>query len=94
MKFYLNYGNQWKSGVFGHMPEEINDEVEIILPDGFKVIKNVYDEPMIEHPDGQLTLQSEILTEHVGATAVPYIMDCAKPYPKKIYLKAVKKTEF
>ena len=88
MKFYLNYGNQWKSGVYGWMPEEIYDEVEITLPEGFKLVPNVHDELMIEHPDGQLTLLTEIFTEHKGTTAVPYIVDCKGPEPKKIYLKA------
>lgn len=43
----------------------------------------------IEWPDGQITLASEIFTEHKGEAAVPYIVDCSGNTPRKLYLKAV-----
>lgn len=44
----------------------------------------------IEWPGGQITLASEIFTEHKGETAVPYIVDCSGKAPRNLYLKTVK----
>lgn len=90
MKMYLNYNGIYKSGEFAVLPAEIHDEVKIILPDGFKEIDMADGSKAIEWPDGQITLATEIYTEHLGVTAVPYIVDCSGKFPKNVYLKAVK----
>lgn len=91
MKFYLNYDNtNYKSGVYGAMPTAISDEVQIILPDGYKEVTLKDNSIGIEQPTGEITLPSEILTEHRGTTAIAYIMDCSQNTPKKVYLKVVK----
>lgn len=41
MKMFLNFNGVWKSGTYATVPAEIYDEMEIILPEGFK---EVYDE--------------------------------------------------
>lgn len=87
MKMFLNYNRIWKSGTYATVPAEINDEVEIILPKGFKEVTMADESKAIEWPDGQITLASEIFTEHKGDTAVPYIVDCSGV---ALYLKAVK----
>lgn len=38
MKMFLNYNGIWKSGTYAVVPAEIYDEVEIILPEGFKEV--------------------------------------------------------
>ena len=90
MKMFLNYNGIWKSGTYATVPAEINDEVEIILPKGFKEVTMADETKAIEWPNGQITLAHEILTEHKGETAVPYIVDCSGNSPKNVYLKAVK----
>ena len=90
MKFYLNYGNEWKGGVYGHAPAAIHDEVEIVLPEGFKEVEVMDGSKAVEWPDGQITLATEIFTEHTGGTAVPYIVDCSGKTPKEVYLKVKK----
>lgn len=90
MRMFLNYGNQWKSGVYAVAPAEISDVVEIILPYGFKKIEMQDGSKAIEWPDGQVTRASEILTEHKGTTAIPYIVDCSGSAPRNVYLKAKK----
>ena len=90
MKMYLNFNGIWKSGTYAVVPAEIYDEVEIILPKGFKEVTMADETKAIEWPDGQITLASEIFTEHKGETAVPYIVDCSGNAPRNLYLKAVK----
>lgn len=91
MKMYLNYNGIYKSGVFAVSPAEINDEAEIILPQGFGEITMADGSKAIEWPDGQITLATQIFTEHCEETAVPYIVDCSGKTPKKLYLKSIKK---
>lgn len=88
MKMYLNFNNQWKSGVFAAVPADIHDVVEIVLPAGFNEIEMQDGSKAIEWADGQVTRASEILTEHKGTTAIPYIVDCRGSAPKNVYLKA------
>ena len=90
MKMFLNFNNVWKSGTYAAIPTEINDEVEIVLPEGFKEVTMQDETKAIEWPNGQITLASEIFTEHKGDTAVPYIVDCSGNAPRNLYLKAVK----
>ena len=90
MKMFLNYNGIWKSGTYAVVPAEIHDEVEIILPKGFKEVTMADETKAIEWPDGQITLAHESLTEHKGETAVPYIVDCIGNAPRNLYLKAVK----
>ena len=90
MKMFLNFNNVWKSGTYAAVPAEINDEVEIVLPEGFKEVTMKDETKAIEWPNGQITLASEIFTEHKGETAVPYIVDCSGNAPRNLYLKAVK----
>lgn len=90
MKMFLNFDNIWKSGTYAVVPAEIYDEVEIILPEGFKKVTMQDETKAIKWPDGQITLASEIFTEHKGDTAVPYIVDCSGKAPRKLYLKAEK----
>lgn len=90
MKMFLNFNGIWKSGTYAVVPAEINDNVEIVLPEGFKEVTMANETKAIEWPDGQITLAHEILTEHKGETAVPYIVDCSGNSPKNVYLKAVK----
>ena len=90
MKMFLNFNGVWKSGTYATVPAEIYDEVEIILPEGFKEITMKDESKAIEWPDGQITLACEIFTEHKGETAVPYIVDCSGKAPKNLYLKTVK----
>ena len=87
---YLNFNNVWKSGTFATVPAEIHDEVEIVLPEGFKEVTMQDETKAIEWPNGQITLASQILTEHKGETAVPYIVDCSGNAPSNLYLRAVK----
>lgn len=90
MKMFLNYNGIWKSGTYAAVPAEIYDEVEIVLPEGFKEVTMQDETKAIEWPDGQITLASEIFTEHKGETAVPCIVGCSGNSPKNVYLKAVK----
>lgn len=90
MKMYLNYNNIYKSGIYGVMPAEIYDEVELILPDGFSEVEMANGSKGIEWPDGQISLDTEVCTEHRGATAIPYIVDCSGSNPRNLYLKAEK----
>lgn len=90
MKMFLNYNGIWKSGTYAVVPAEIHDEVKIVLPKGFKEVTMADTSKAIEWPNGQITLACEILTEHKGETAVPYIVDCSGNSPKNVYLKAVK----
>ncbi len=90
MRMYLNFNNVWKSGTFATVPVEIHDEVEIVLPEGFKEVTMQDETKAIEWPNGQITLASQILTEHKGETAVPYIVDCSGNAPRNLYLRAVK----
>lgn len=90
MRMYLNFNNVWKSGTFATVPAEIHDEVEIVLPEGFKEVTMQDETKAIEWPNGQITLASQILTEHKGETAVPYIVDCSGNAPRNLYLRAVK----
>lgn len=90
MKMFLNFDNIWKSGTYAVVPAEICDEVEIILPKGFQEVTMQDETKAIEWPNGQITLAHEILTEHKGETAVPYIVDCSGNSPKNVYLKVVK----
>lgn len=90
MKMFLNYNGIWKSGTYAVVPAEIHDEVEIVLPEGFKEVMMADETKAIEWPDGQITLAYDILTEHKGNTAVPYIVDCSGNAPRNLYLKAVK----
>lgn len=90
MKMFLNFDNIWKSGTYAVVPAEIYDEVEIILPEGFKEVTMQDETKAIEWPDGKITLAYEVFTEHKGDTAVPYIVDCSGEAPRKLYLKAVK----
>lgn len=89
MKMYLNFNGVYKSGVYGVMPAEIYDEVELILPDGFSEVEMANGKG-IEWPDGQISLDTEVCTEHRGATAIPYIVDCSGSAPRNIYLRAKK----
>ena len=86
---YLNFNGVYKSGVYGVMPAEIYDEVELILPDGFSEVEMANGKG-IEWPDGQISLDTEVCTEHRGATAIPYIVDCSGSAPRNIYLRAKK----
>lgn len=90
MKMFLNYNGIWNSGTYAAVPAEIYDEVEIVLPEGFKEVTMQDETKAIKWPDGQITLASEIFTEHKGVSAVPYIVDCSGNSPKNVYLKAVK----
>lgn len=90
MKMYLNYNNIYKAGTYATFPDEIHDEVDIILPEGCREVKMCDDTAAIEWPDGHITLSTEVFTEHRGDTAVPYVVDCSGQFPKKIYLKAKK----
>ena len=90
MKMYLNYNNIYKSGVYGVMPAEIYDEVELVLPDGFKEIEMADGSKGIEWPSGQISLGTEVCTEHRGVTAIPYIVDCSGSSPRNLYLKVEK----
>lgn len=90
MKMFLNYNGIWKSGTYAVVPAEIHDEVKIVLPEGFKEVTMADETKAIEWPDGQITLAHEILTEHRGETAVPYIVDCSGNAPRNLYLKAEK----
>lgn len=90
MRMYLNFNNVWKSGTFATVPAEIHDEMEIVLPEGFKEVTMQDETKAIEWPNGQITLASQILTEHKGETAVPYIVDCSGNAPRNLYLRAVK----
>lgn len=90
MRMYLNFNNVWKSGTFATVPAEIHDEVEIVLPEGFKEVTMQDETKAIEWPNGQITLASQILTEHKGETAVPYIVDCSGNAPRNLYLRTVK----
>nr|DAK65166.1 MAG TPA: hypothetical protein [Caudoviricetes sp.] len=90
MKMYLNFNGIWKSGTYTAVPAEIHDEVEIMLPKGFKEVTMADETKAIEWADGQITLVSEVFTEHKGETAVPYIVDCSGNVPKNVYLRAVK----
>lgn len=38
MKMFLIFNGVWKSGTYATVPAEIYDEVEIILPEGFKEV--------------------------------------------------------
>lgn len=77
MKMFLNYNGIWKSGTYAVVPAKIYDEVEIILPEGFKEVTMQDETKAVEWPNGKITLASEIFTEHKGDTAVPYIVDCS-----------------
>lgn len=90
MKMYLNFNGFWKSGTFAAVPAEINDEVEIVLPEGFKEVTMQDESKAIEWPNGQITLASQILTEHKGETAIPYIVDFSGNASRNLYLRAVK----
>lgn len=90
MRMFLNYNSIYKSGTYAAVPAEIYDEVEIVLPEGFKEVTMKDETKAIEWPNGQITLASEIFTEHKGDTAVPYIVDCSGNAPRNLYLKAVK----
>lgn len=90
MKMFLNYNGIWKSGTYATVATKIHDEVEIILPEGFKEVTMQDESKAIKWPDGQITLACEVFTEHKGDTAVPYIVDCSGKAPKNLYLKAVK----
>lgn len=90
MKLFLNFNGVWKSGTFAAVPGEICDEMDVILPEGFKEITMKDLTKAIEWPDGRITLACEIFTEHKGTTAIPYIVDCRGSSPKNVYLKAVK----
>lgn len=89
MKMFLNYNGIYKAGDYAVVPAEIHDAVEIILPEGFKEVTMADDSKAIEWPNGQITLATEVYTEHRGDTAVPYIVDCSGNAPRKLYLKAV-----
>lgn len=56
MKMFLNFNGVWKSGTYATVPAEIYDEVEIILPKGFKEVTMKDESKAIEWPDGQITL--------------------------------------
>ena len=90
MKMFLNFNDIYKSGTYATVAAEIHDEVEIVLPEGFQEVTMQDETKAIEWPDGQITLASEIFTEHKGVSAVPYIVDCSGNSPKNVYLKAVK----
>lgn len=90
MKMFLNFNGIYKSGTYATVAAEIHDEVEIVLPKDFKEVTMADESKAIEWPDGQITLAHEILTEHKGKTAVPYIVDCSGNAPRNLYLKAVK----
>lgn len=90
MKMVLNYNGIWKSGTYAAVPAEIYDEVEIVLPEGFKEVTMRNETKAIQWPNGQITLACEILTEHRGETAVPYIVDCSGNAPRNLYLRAKK----
>lgn len=90
MKMFLNYNGIWKSGTYAVVPAEIYDEVEIILPEGFKEVTMQDETKAVEWPNGKITLASEIFTEHKGETAVPYIVYCSGKAARNLYLKAVK----
>ena len=90
MKMFLNYNCVWKSGTYAAVPATIYDEVEVILPEGFKEVTMQDETKAVKWPDGQITLASEICTEHKGETAVPYIVDCSGEAPRKLHLQTVK----
>lgn len=90
MRMFLNYNSIYKSGTYAAVPAEIHDEVEIVLPEGFKEVTMKDETKAIEWPNCQITLASEIFTEHKGDTAVPYIVDCSGNAPRNLYLKVVK----
>ena len=90
MKMYLNFNGVLKSGTYAAVADEIYDVVEIVLPKGFKEVTMADETKAIEWPNGQITLACEILTEHKGEIAVPYIVDCSGNTPRNLYLKAKK----
>ena len=94
MKIYKNYNVGGCHEMFGKAPAEISEVWEITLPEGFKVGENIYCEPVIEAPSGEII--PDICTHHSGGTAIPYIV-VTKDYngrflsgPKEIHLKARK----
>lgn len=61
MKMFLNYSGVWKSGTYAVVPAEIYDEVEIILPEGFREVTMQDETKAIEWPNGRITLAYEVL---------------------------------
>lgn len=90
MKIYKNYNYQSWNEVFSWHPVQepgLYDEVEVELPEGAKMVKNGFDQDVIELANGCIC--SDLLTMHRNGKSFPYLVDTTGDKPRNIFLKEV-----
>ena len=91
MKIYKNYNYQGWNEVFSWRPVQepgLYDEVEVELPEGAKMVKNGFDQDVVELANGCIC--PDLLTVHRRGIAYPYIVDTRGDKPSNIFLKEMK----
>lgn len=88
MKIYKNYNYQGWNEVFSWHPAQepgLYDEVEVYLPEGAKMVKNGFDQDVIELANGCIC--PNLLTMHRNGKSYPYLVDTTGKQPINIFLK-------